>query len=93
MIDYQPAEAPNTIGITNATYTSRKNTLTVDATSDYPDADLMVEYAGVVMTMSFEKLFKGKYRWSYTDTSVVTAPSTVTVSGPEGSVTEPVAVK
>ena len=93
MIDYQPAQAPNTIGITNVTYTSRKNTLTVDATSDYAYADLMVEYAGVVMPMNFEKLFKGKYRWSYTDTNVVVAPSTVTVSGLEGSTAETVTVK
>ena len=81
------------MAITKCQYTTRKQALTIKATSDYPDAALMIEYLGTTVAMSYEKLFKGKYIWSYIDTNVVTAPATVTVSGPEGSVTAPVVIK
>ncbi len=83
----------NTLAITKCQYTTRKQALTIKATSDYPDAALMIEYLGTTVAMSYEKLFKGKYIWSYIDTNVVTAPATVTVSGPEGSVTVTVVIK
>ncbi len=93
VIDYQPRQYANSIAITNVLYTSRKTTLNVDATSDYQNANLMVEFAGATVPMAFEKLFKGLYLWSYTDTNVSSAPTAVTVSGSEGSVTVPVLVK
>ncbi|BCA78269.1 hypothetical protein KQH41_00930 [bacterium] len=80
----------NTIAITKALYDTRKTTLTVEATSDYPNANLYLENFG---PMTFTQLFKGKYIWSYVNTSVPGSPGTVTVSGPEGSVTVPVAIK
>ncbi|MCK4509363.1 MAG: hypothetical protein KAU27_12510, partial [Desulfuromonadales bacterium] len=83
----------NTIVVTKTLYTSRKNTLVVDATSDYQDANLIIEFSGKTAPMVFEKLFKGKYIWSYTDTNVSLAPVTVTVSGPEGATTATVVVK
>jgi hypothetical protein len=89
----RPVQPPNTIAITKAQYTSRKKTLTVEASSDYPDANLVVEYAGMPVPMDFLKLFKGEYKWGFTDTNVVSAPLTVTVSGPEGSVTASVETK
>ncbi len=92
-INYQPDQQANTIVVTAAQYTARKNTLSIDATSDYPDAGLMVEYAGLLMPMTFDRLFKGKYRWSHVDTNLTLAPESVTVSGPEGRVISPIVTK
>jgi hypothetical protein len=47
----------------------------------------------MLVPMDFLKLFKGEYKWGFTDTNVVSAPLTVTVSGPEGSVTASVETK
>lgn len=92
-INYQPDQQANTIDVTAAQYTVRKNTLSVDATSDYPEADLMVEYAGVLMPMTFDRLFKGKYQWSHVDSNLTSAPESVTVFGPEGRVMSPIFTK
>jgi hypothetical protein len=92
-IDYQPVQQANTLAITNATYTSRKNTLAVDATSDYPNAALVIEYSGINVPMNFVRLLKGKYLWSFIDADVATIPETVTVVGLKGSAEKAVAKK
>jgi hypothetical protein len=92
-VAYQTTQPTNTIAVSSATYVSRKSTLSVDASSAYSDADLVVEYSGIVAPMIFEKLFKGEYRWSYTDTNVSASPGRVVVSGSEGRVESPVVVK
>lgn len=83
----------NTLTITKSQYTVRKTTLVVDASSDYQDANLVLEFAGATVPMVFKKLFKGKYLWSYTSTNVPSAPATVTVFGSEGDVAATVVVK
>jgi hypothetical protein len=93
LIDYQPYQQVNTIVITDATYDTRKTTLTVNATSDYPDAALEVNYAGITAPMEFGRVFKEQYRWSFVDTNVATNPLTLTVFGPEGSTDSAVAEK
>jgi hypothetical protein len=85
-IDFQPPVITNTIAITKAGYDSRKKVLTVEATSNYDNAQLQVNGYG---PMTFTRLFKGKYYWSFAQ-GTTTKPATVTVSGPEGSVTAPV---
>lgn len=92
-IDFQLVQTPNTIMITEASYTTRKRTLAITATSDYPDAALVAEYAGMSVPMDFGKFFKSKYSWTYSVTNLETAPATVVVSGSEGSLTAPVTVK
>ena len=81
-VDYQPVQIINTIVVTEASYDKRKNVLTVKATSNYENAQLQVDGYG---PMTFTKLFKGKYYWTFS-TVLSVKPATVTVSGPEGSV-------
>jgi hypothetical protein len=81
-IQYQPPVV-NTIVITKAAYDSRKEVLTVNATSDYDNAQLQVDGYGA---MTFSKLFKEKYVWTFS-MGLAPKPATVTVSGPEGAVT------
>ncbi|MCK4537037.1 MAG: carboxypeptidase regulatory-like domain-containing protein, partial [Desulfuromonadales bacterium] len=82
-------DAQNTIVITEAVYNLRKQTLSVTASSTYPDAQLSVDGFG---SMTFVKLFKGAYVWDF-DGYAPSAPATVTVSGAEGSATESVTFK
>jgi hypothetical protein len=92
-IDYQAGTFVNSIVISEARYVSHKHTLSVSATSDYADAELWVAYDGMLQPMTFDRLFKGQYRWSYVDTQQLSAPQSVTVSGSEGSVSGAVKVK
>ena len=80
---------PNTIEVSSAVYNIRKSTLTVTASSTNPDAQLILENYG---PMTMTKALKGVYTWVFSG-SVVTAPATVTVSGPEGSATVAVGLK
>ncbi len=76
-----------TINITKATYSTSKRTLVVQATSALrASAGLSVDGFG---TMTWDSR---KSVWTLTATKITSAPSTVKVSGVEGSVTASVAI-
>lgn len=74
--------------ITQAVYTSKNTTLTVDAQSDY-NAAANLEVVG----FDFMTFRNGK--WEFEDPNVApgSVPNEVTVSGPEGSETLAVTIK
>jgi hypothetical protein len=82
-IDYQPPQMVNTIVITKAAYDIRKKVLNVQATSNNANAQLQVDSYG---PMVYSKLVKGKYYWTFSR-NLAAKPTTITVSGPEGSQT------